>query len=82
MPKKTVPLDYSAKNKVLGENIKCYPPGIFVGQMGEVISKPLIDFLLSQKGRAHVYARDRNLNYLTVVDETRRNKNAGKRTNR
>jgi len=54
---------------ILGENIKCYPPGIYIGQMGEVITKELKDYLLSQKGRAHVYADDESLEYVTVLKD-------------
>ena len=63
-----VPLEESSGH-ILAENIKCYPPGIYVGQKGEVIDDALRDYLVAQKGRAHVYASDSSLQTVDVLRE-------------
>ncbi|PIN86374.1 hypothetical protein COV19_05265 [Candidatus Woesearchaeota archaeon CG10_big_fil_rev_8_21_14_0_10_44_13] len=68
MDKEQVPLDKS-NGRVSGENIKCYPPGIYIVQMGEVINSQLIGYLLSQRCRDHFYAEDKSLRYITVLKE-------------
>ncbi|PIN75588.1 hypothetical protein COV18_01960 [Candidatus Woesearchaeota archaeon CG10_big_fil_rev_8_21_14_0_10_37_12] len=54
---------------VLGEDIKCYPPGVFIGQVGERVSSEFVEFLQSIKGRAKVVATDKSLDSLVVADE-------------
>jgi len=66
---KRVKLEESA-GEVLAENIKCYPPGVFIGQMGEKIDETLIRYLLFLRdNHAHVEAIDKDLVEIKIIDK-------------
>ncbi|MBS1266718.1 MAG: hypothetical protein MAG795_00687 [Candidatus Woesearchaeota archaeon] len=68
MQKNHVKLEDSV-GKIMAENIKCYPPGIYVIQMGERVNSQLISYLDSIKGRTHVCAIDPTLEYVKILEE-------------
>lgn len=66
--KESVELEMSI-NKISAENIMCYPPGIPIIAMGEVITKDIIEYVweIREEARIMVGAKDPTLNNIQVV---------------
>lgn len=70
--KKSVPLK-KAENKICGEFVMCYPPGIPILAPGEMITKDIIDYIryAKEKGCSMQGTQDLNVEYLNVLSDER-----------
>ena len=64
----SIPLD-ECNNKICGEFVMCYPPGIPILAPGERITEEIISYIqyAKEKGCSLTGARDTETNYLDVV---------------
>lgn len=67
MEKKDVLLEQSI-GRTAGESIQCYPPGIYVVQVGEIISEPVMLYLKTLRGNGNIHAYDDSLKCIKVID--------------
>lgn len=59
------------KDRVCGEFVMCYPPGIPILAPGEMITQEIINYIeyAKEKGCLMTGTQDMNLEYINVVDE-------------
>lgn len=70
--KKSVPLKKAA-NKICGEFVMCYPPGIPILAPGEMITKDIINYIqyAKEKGCSMQGTQDLDVEYLNVLSDER-----------
>ena len=67
---KSVPLKNSL-NKITGEFVMCYPPGIPILAPGERITKEILDYIIyaKEKGSSLTGTRDMKVEHINIVEE-------------